>query len=277
MVKVQLSYTKAIRDLGIAYLGNYSQSAKMVYSEKAGTITYCLYLAPANMSGYEVCPCSEFCRKFCLNGSGRNKADIITNGEEESRINKSRIKKTRLFFENKDLFMKLMICEINRSYNYAKKHNFDFAVRLNGTSDISPEDFVYNGKNILELYPEIQFYDYTKVYNRIGLIDKYPNYDLTYSYNGHNWGCCEHFLKRGGKVAVVFENQEYLPMAFKGYPVWDANGYDMRYKDPARHIMGLHYHKTGANYDKNGKYIRPTDDFVIRDENPDVEWFANIF
>jgi hypothetical protein len=149
-----------------------------------------------------------------------------------------------------------------------------FAVRLNGTSDISPEDFVYEGKNILEIFPNIQFYDYTKVYSRISLIEKYPNYDLTYSYNGHNWGCCEQFLRRGGKVAVVFENQEMLPMAFKGYPVWDANGYDMRYMDPQGYIMGLHFHKTGANYDSNGNYIRPNEDFVIRDENPDAEWFA---
>jgi hypothetical protein len=246
----------------------------MVYSENAGTLTYCLYLAPANMSGYEVCPCSEFCRKFCLNGSGRNKGDIIKKGPEESRINKSRIKKTKLFFENKDLFMQLMIAEINRSRNYARKRGLNFAVRINGTSDISPEDFIYNGKNILEMYPDIQFYDYTKVYSRIGLLDKYPNYDLTYSYNGHNWGCCESFLKRGGKVAVVFENQDMLPMKFKGYDVWDANGYDMRFMDPKGWIMGLHYHKTAANYDSNGNYIRPNNDFVISDENEDVEWFA---
>ena len=274
MVKNKFNYTKAIKQLGIGYLGNYSQSAKMVYSENAGTITYCLYLAPANMSGYEVCPCSEFCRKFCLNGSGRNKGDIIEKGPEESRINKSRIKKTKLFFENRDLFMQLMIAEINRSRNYAMKRGLNFAVRINGTSDISPEDFVFEGKNILEIYPDIQFYDYTKVYSRIALLGKYHNYDLTYSYNGHNWGCCENFLKHGGKVAVVFENQSMLPMKFRGYNVWDANGYDMRFLDPKGWIMGLHYHKTAANYDKDGNYIRPNNDFVVSDDNEYVEWFA---
>ena len=167
-----------------------------------------------------------------------------------------------------------MLPSLAVSRNYAKKRNLGFAVRLNGTSDISPEDFIYNGKNILEIFPDIQFYDYTKVYNRIGLLEKYPNYDLTYSYNGHNWGCCDNFLKRGGKVAVVFENQEMLPMRFKGYPVWDANGYDMRYMDPNSHIMGLHFHRTAANYDANGNYMRPTDDFVVSDENQDVEWFS---
>lgn len=274
MEKNNFNYTKTIKGLGIAYLGGYSKSAKMEYSRNAGTLTYCLYLAPANMSGYEVCPCSEFCRKFCLNGSGRNKADILIRGAELSHINKSRIKKTRLFFENKDTFMQLMIAEIKRTRNYAKKNGYDFSVRINGTSDISPEDFVFEGKNILQIFPDIQFYDYTKVYSRIDLLEKYPNYDLTYSYNGHNWGCCEKFLRSGGKVAVVFENQDMLPMRFKGYPVWDANGYDMRYIDPKAHIMGLHFHRTAANYDRKGHYIKPNDDFVISDENQDVEWFV---
>jgi hypothetical protein len=48
----------------------------------------------------------------------------------------------------------------------------------------------------------------------------------------------------------------------------------MRFLDPKGWIMGLHYHKTAANYDKNGNYIRPNNDFVISDENEDVEWFA---
>ena len=274
MEKININYTKTIRDLGIGYLGNYSQSAKMAHSFEHGTVVYCLYLAPADMSGYNVCPCNKFCRKFCLNGSGRNKADILINGAELSRINRSRVKKTKLFFENKDLFMRLVIAEIIRTQNYAKKHNMGFAVRLNGTSDISPEDFVFEGKNILQLFPEVQFYDYTKVYSRIKLLEKYNNYDLTYSYNGYNWGACKKFLNMGGKVAVVFENQEMLPMAFAGYPVINGNDYDMRYLDPRQTIIGLKYHRVAANYDRRGNYIPPTDTFVVKDDNELVEWFS---
>ena len=258
--------------LGISYLGSYSQSTKMRLSEANGTITYCLYLAPANMSGYEVCPVSKFCRKFCLNGSGHNKADILLRGEE-SRINISRIKRTRLFFENKPLFMQLLIHEIKRTREYAMRRGMSFSVRLNGTSDLSPEDFVYGGKNILEIFPDVIFYDYTKVPSRLSLLGKYINYDLTFSYNGHNINICKQFLQRGGKVAVVFANQKMLPMKFMGFPVWDANKYDMRYLDPHGHIMGLHYHTTAANYDSNGNYIEPNDDFVVSDDNPLVEWY----
>ena len=139
-----------------------------------------------------------------------------------------------------------------------------FSVRLNGTSDLSPEDFVYLGKNILEWFPDVQFYDYTKVHTRFNLIEKYPNYDLTYSYNGYNWNACEHFLRMGGKVAVVFEKE--LPKTFCGYEIIDANGYDMRYLDKGGTIMGLHYHPTANDY-VNGKYVRPNSKFIVNSDD----------
>lgn len=271
---VQLNYTKTLKELGISYLGKHSQSMKMRLSEKNGTITYCLYLAPWNLSGYQVCPGGTHCHKFCLNGSGHNKSDILARGIEESRINKGRIKRTRLFYENKDLFMRLLIHEIKKTQKYAEKHGMEFSVRLNGTSDLSPEAFVYEGKNILQWFPNVTFYDYTKVPNRVKLLGKYSNYYLTFSYDGHNWDACKNFLENGGNVAVVFSNQEMIPMKFAGYPVCDGNLFDMRYLDPKQHIVALHYHVTAANYDKNGKYIEPNDDFVVTDENELVEWYA---
>jgi hypothetical protein len=212
------------------------------------------------MSGYNVCPNSKFCKENCLNAAGHNKADILAHGNELSKINQARVKKTKLFFENKDLFMRLLIAEITSAKRNAEKNNRGFAVRLNGTSDISPEDFVYEGKNILEWFPDVQFYDYTKVPTRFPLIEKYPNYDITFSYNGFNWNTCEKFLKMGGKVAVVFHDT--LPKSFHSYNIIDANGYDMRYLDPAGTIMGLHYHPTGNDY-VNGKYVKPNTKFVV--------------
>jgi hypothetical protein len=178
---VQFNYTKTLKDLGIAYLGKHSQSMKMRLSSENGTITYCLYLAPWNLSGYQVCPGGLHCHKFCLNGSGHNKTDILARGIEESKINKSRIKRTRLFYEHKDVFMRLLIHEIQKTQKYAEKHNMGFSVRLNGTSDLSPEAFVYKGKNILQWFPNVTFYDYTKVFNRVTLLEKYSNYHLTFS------------------------------------------------------------------------------------------------
>ena len=273
------SYGRELKNLGISYLGSVAQSMKMRLSFENGTMTYCLYLAPANMSGHNVCPKSEHCRAFCLNGSGQNKCDELSRGVEGSKINQSRIKKTKLFYENRALFMNLLIHEIKRYKAKAEKMGMGFSVRLNGTSDLSPVLFKdpETGLNLLELFPDVQFYDYTKVYNRIKLMAQYPNYDLTFSYDGYNWDECLEFLKNGGKVAVVFFDEK-MPKYFGGYPVIDANGYDMRYLDPKQSIMGLHYHKTANDYyfdeqDGKRKFRVPETPFVVKVNDERCEWF----
>ena len=105
-------YTKAKQELGIAYLGSVAQSMKMRLSYENGTMTYCLYLAPWRMSGYNVCPKGQHCNEFCLNGSGQNKCDELARGVDGSKINRSRIKKTKLFYENKQRFMDILTHEI---------------------------------------------------------------------------------------------------------------------------------------------------------------------
>lgn len=269
------SITAMRKEMGISYLGGITHSAKMNYSYRNGTNTYCIYLAPANMSGYEVCPNSKHCRAFCLNGAGHNKADILNKGVENSSINKSRIKKTKCFFENKELFMNLLVAEIKKEREIATMDGRAFSVRLNGTSDISPEDFILNGKNILQIFPDVQFYDYTKHPQRISLMEKYPNYDITLSYNGYNGTACKNFLQRGGKVAVVFLND--LPKKFMGYEVIDGNGYDMRYLDKKQSIIGLHYHRTANDYVYDKKtnkkiFVEPQSKFIVKNDDPRIQW-----
>jgi hypothetical protein len=272
-------YGKALKAAGFNYLGGLKKSAKMMKSYIHNTATYCVYLAPANMAGrtkkgtrINVCPMSQHCKELCLNSAGHNKADILSNGKENikhSLINISRIKKTKLFYNDRDTYMDILIHEINRDRSYAERHGMEFSVRLNGTSDLSPEIMKKDGKNILEIFPDVQFYDYTKVYNRTKLMKFYPNYDITFSYDGYNWDQCEQFLNDGGKVAVVFDS-ETMPKTYKGYKVIDANGYDMRYLDPKGCIMGLEFHPIA----KDGKvlYAKDIDDpFVVKTENnPDV-------
>ena len=271
-------YGRELDKLGVSYLGNVAQSKKMRLSYENGTMTYCLYLAPADMSGYNVCPNSEHCKQFCLNGSGQNKCDELARGVEGSLINQSRIKKTRLFYEDRATFMRLLIHELKKYQKKAARLGMEFSVRLNGTSDLSPILFKdpETGKNILELFPDVQFYDYTKVYSRIKLMQQYANYDLTLSYNGYNWDDCQRFLDEGGKVAVVFFSDK-LPKSFHGYPICDGNSYDMRYLDPASHIVGLHYHKTAGDYyidEKDGKrkFRVPDTPFVVKINNEYVDW-----
>jgi hypothetical protein len=174
--------------------------------------------------------------------------------------------------------MRLLIHELKKYQNKAARMGMGFSVRLNGTSDLSPVLFKDpdTGKNILELFPDIQFYDYTKVPSRIKLMQQYSNYDLTLSYNGYNWDECQRFLDAGGKVAVVFFSEK-LPKSFHGYPICDGNSYDMRYLDPASHIVGLHYHKTAGDYyidEKDGKrkFRVPDTPFVVKINNEFVDW-----
>lgn len=276
-------YGRTLKNYGISYLGSVAQSMKMRLSYENGTMTYCLYLAPADMSGYNVCPNSQYCREFCLNGSGHNKAaqlEQIDKGGDtlNSFVNRSRIKKTKMFYENRSTFMNLLIHELAKYRNRANRLGMEFSVRLNGTSDLSPVLFKdpETGKNLLELFPDVQFYDYTKVYNRIKLMQQYPNYDLTLSYNGYNWDECEKFLNAGGKVAVVFFDEK-LPKSYHGFPIVDGNTYDMRYLDPAKHIVGLHYHKTANDYyvDPNDgirKFRVPDTPFVVKVNDPNIDW-----
>lgn len=272
-------YGKALKAAGFNYLGGLKKSAKMMKSYTHNVATYGVYLAPANLAGrtkkgtrINVCPMSQHCKDLCLNSAGHNKADILSNGKEnikQSLINISRIKKTKLFYNDRDLYMDILIHEINRDRSYAERHGMEFSVRLNCTSDLSPEIMKKDGKNILEIFPDVQFYDYTKVYNRTKLMKFYPNYDITFSYDGYNWDQCEQFLNDGGKVAVVFDS-ETMPKTYKGYKVIDANGYDMRYLDPKGCIMGLEFHPIA----KDGKVIHAKDiddPFVVKTENnPDV-------
>ena len=245
-----ISKAQAKRVTGLTYLGSVSKTVKHKKSKKYYELTYSLYLAPAKSSGYEVCAGrTAECTRLCLNESGMN---TMVRNDKGDVINRSRIKKTRLFFEDRDFFMQWMIFEIRAAIRKAAKMGFAISVRLNNTSDISPEDFQYKGQNILQLFPEVQFYDYTKVASRVDLMKVYNNYDVTFSYNGYNLTECQKMLLNKIKVAVVFKN---VPDSFLGYPVIDGDKYDMRYRDMAAAIVGLKYKRVRTKLDSNIKFV----------------------
>ena len=239
---------------GLSYLGSVNSSSKIAKGLKYNESTYILYLAPAKLSGYEVCPMrTDECTAACLNESGRNKIDIHKN-----QINKARIKKTKLFFEDREFFMGWLIYEIGKEKEKAERKGMRFSVRLNGTSDLDPTTFKLDNKNILEWFPDVNFYDYTKISKRFRLLEKYPNYDLTYSFSGYNMMDCITLLKEGkGRVAMVFEGKQ-LPTKWSGYNVIDGDAYDMRYLDEENVIVGLKFKKVRNKIDTaNNKYIIP--------------------
>jgi hypothetical protein len=242
---------QAKRLTGLSYLGSISKTVKHKKSKKYGELTYSLYLAPGKSSGYEVCPgrTSE-CSRFCLNESGMN--TMIQNGKGDV-INRSRITKTKLFFEDRNFFMQWLIFEIQAGITKAKKMGFFYSVRLNNTSDISPLDFNIDGKNILEIFPDTQFYEYTKIKERAELMKEYKNYDITYSYNGYNMEECMQMLQHRIRVAMVFK--KVIPEVYLGYRVIDGDKYDMRYKDTEPTIVGMKYKRVRTKLTNNIKFV----------------------
>ena len=250
---------------GLSYLGSVASSSKIAKGLKYNEMPYILYLAPAEQSGYNVCPMStEECRTACLSESGHNRIDVKKNA-----INKARIKKTKLFFEERDFFMSWLVKEITKAKIDADTKGYRFSVRINGTSDIDLTTFKIGGRNILEIFPLIQFYDYTKVSKRFKLMEKYPNYDLTYSFSGYNMVQCLDLLEnKKGRVAMVFEGK-ILPQSFLGYKVIDGDEYDMRYLDKQGVIVGLKFKKVRNKIDTNrNKFIIAMDNTlsVYKDE-----------
>jgi hypothetical protein len=251
---------------GLSYLGSVASSSKIAKGLKYNEMTYILYLAPAEQSGYNVCPGSTAeCREACLTESGHNRIDVKKNA-----INKARIKKTKLFFEQREFFMGWLATEINKARNDAFAKGYTFSVRLNGTSDIQPEMFKYKGKVIFDVFNEVTFYDYTKVANRFKLLDKYSNYDLTYSFSGYNMLQSLELLENNkGRVAMVFEGKQ-LPISFMGYKVIDGDAYDMRHLDETGVIVGLKFKFVRTKIDTaHNKFIIPMDSkFSVYDVNP---------
>jgi hypothetical protein len=243
--------TQAKKLTGLSYLGGIATSAKIAKGLKYEEMTYILYLAPADRSGYEVCPMrSAECTRACLNESGHNKIDI-----HDNTINKARVKKTKLFFEQRDFFMQWLQDEIAAAARKAERAGMKFSVRLNGTSDLSPEQFHLNGKNILQLFPDVQFYDYTKVYKRIQLTSKYPNYDITFSYSGTNMTETMAALAAGVRAAIVFDE---VPAQYLGHEVIDGDAYDMRYMDAGNVVVGLKYKKVRNKLDESTSFVIKT-------------------
>ena len=230
--------SQAKKDIGVSYLGNANHSSKLKKNGKvSGQLTYGLYLAPAKLSGYQVCPnATKECKMGCLATSGHTGIEIQSG---RTVIQDARIKKTRLFFEDNEYFMEWLIAEMKSKQAKAKKEGLGFSVRLNATSDIDWQNVRFKGWNIFEIFPDVTFYDYTK--NVKKFIGKADNYHLTFSYTGRNWDKCKVVLQSGHNVAMVFnvKDEKDIPAMYKGYNVINGDITDYRVDDAKGIIVGL--------------------------------------
>jgi len=214
-----------------------TNNSKTIKGEKLGYTTYILYLAPhtQNSRGVNLCShASPGCAKACLFHSGAARFDNVQNGK---------LNKTEWYLDNRTEFMEKLDAEITVIKNKAKHQTSENipVVRLNGTSDIPFEKFkIRDGKNIFELHPTIQFYDYTK--NHIRFEKVLPtNYHLTFSLSETNKDKSFELLSKGANVAIVFgiKKESELPKTYKGYTVVNGDETDLRFLDAKNVIVGL--------------------------------------
>jgi hypothetical protein len=161
-----------------------------------------------------------------------------------------------MFFEDRINFMKLIVKDIELAIKQSAKKNLIPAFRLNGTSDLAFEKYevVRNGqlfRNIFTAFPEVTFYDYTKILGR--KIKEYANYSLTFSAADGNDADVMSAMTQGYNVAVVFNIKKGSPMpdTYGLRPVFNGDDSDLRFLDPKGVVVGL-YAKGKAKKDTTG-------------------------
>lgn len=222
-------------------------NAKTIKGQKYGFMTGILYMAPADLSGVNLCPMAEMagCKAACLNSAGRGAM---------SNVQRARLSKARFFNTQRDAFMAVLVADVARLARSAKRRGMTPLVRLNGTTDIRWETIpTDDGRSIFERFPDVQFYDYTKIANRR---DIPANYDLTFSWSGV--GAFPQYAQRalnsGMRVAVVFRDRGTIPASFMGMRTVDGDDSDIRHMDPQGVVVAL-YAKGKAKRDPSGFVI----------------------
>mgnify|MGYP003640407039 CR=1 FL=1 len=221
-----------------------TKNSKTIKGAKLGYKTYIMYLAPYTQNSKAINVCSHAsagCAEACLFRSGF--------GGMYKGVEAGRVKKTEYFLSRRTEFM----FQLKKEIESAVRLNVDKAIpvfRLNGTSDLPFEKYrvFEGGKNIFELFPDVQFYDYTK--NHIRFMKELPsNYHLTFSRSETNDVKAFELLNKGFNVAMVFKK---TPISYKGFTVINGDNDDLRFLDEKNVIVGLRYkNMTGANADNS--------------------------
>ncbi len=200
-----------------------------------GWRTAIMHLSPASSGGINVCPhASDGCKAVCLAFQGRGNM---------STVQLARVRKTEFWRDNRAEFIGTLHTDIGTHARRARKAGQLPAVRLNGFSDLPWERIA---PELFADYPDVQFYDYTKVPGRFDLP---ANYHLTFSRSECNEAHAREALRNGQNVAVVF--RDTLPAEFWGYEVISGDDTDLRFLDPSPRVVGL-VAKGRARHDTSG-------------------------
>lgn len=199
---------------------------KLELGIELGQVAYGLALAPASLSGVNVCQWSTpECRAGCVSSAGMGRYDSVT---------RARVCKTRFLMEQPAAFLALLADEVFRA---RLRHGAALAVRLNTFSDLRWERIV---PWLFEMFPSVRFYDYSKGWGRVRSLP--ANYHLTYSCSElTSETAVRQRVAMGENVAVVFSASRHkaLPATWAGLAVHDGDGSDARYTDPVGVVVGL--------------------------------------
>ena len=186
-----------------------------------------LSLMPSDYAeGINVCPMSKLagCRETCLVWAGRGNMPSVVN---------ARTRKTELYRDDRETFFAMLRGDIFAFIHDCKKHEVKPAIRLNVISDI-------NYRKIIEEFPQVQFYDYTKNIKWHKKVAP-ANYHLTFSYSEASpkyMKLFEPVWKSNYNIAVVFKGKT-LPDTFKGRRVINGDLSDHRFLDDSGVVVGL--------------------------------------
>lgn len=218
-------------------------SAKTIKGEKIGYLTAICYLVPDT----KLCPFAVMagCFDGCLKSAGRGAFNSVQ---------RARAAKTAFFYDNQRAFMLSLAADIWSHVNRAVKLGLIPLVRPNGTSDIAFENILIDGKTIFQMFPNVQFYDYTKHPSRKLQGKTAGNYDLTYSFSALTPKpiSIKGLINRDNqRAAVVFMKKADIPSSFRGWDVVDGDDTDVRHIEPQKVVVAL-YAKGKAKVDIGG-------------------------
>ena len=230
IINIKVSGMKATWDITRDLLTSGSHNIKTNKSELHGVYSTMInHFAPSKMSGFNVCAfSSKGCEKVCLTYSGQGQ--MYQQGKiNESSVHVARVGRTTLFNKNPRVYFMKLKAEINKFLVICAIKETKPAIRMNGTSDLPWENIKdpETGLTLMQLFPSIQWYDYTKNYSRL---NKTPsNYFLNFSRSESNEEEVMKALEENINVTIVFKGG--LPATYKGYRVVNGDETDLRFLD----------------------------------------------
>ena len=229
--------------------GILKQNSKL---SKGNNLNFWVELLPSVLSGSNLCPSAGKCKLTCLAFSGPQGTiygKAMFTGEMINKQLQLLARRTFVYLNDKDWFVKLLKTELAFKNNMAELVGGSINVRLNVFSDV-------DWRFLTDELNNISFYDYTKVWNR----QSTANYHLTFSASEttDKFSIFEK-VSNGENVAVVFAvpSKGKLPKEFLNLEVISGEDTDNRYEDPKGVIVGLVYKTTSGGKQDTSFTFKP--------------------